>query len=51
MQIFDCTKAIFVTSFSLRLHRIHWEFQEFSRFREFPEYSRFLAFSRFVAIM
>ena len=30
-------------NFSLRLHRIPWEFQELSRFREFPKYSRFVA--------
>ena len=28
---------------SLRLHRIQWEFLEFSIFREIPEYSRFVA--------
>ena len=28
-------------NFSMRLHRIPWEFREFSGFREFPKYSRF----------
>jgi len=37
---------MFVTIFSLRLHRIPREFPEFSKFREIPKYSRF---SRFVA--
>jgi len=31
------------SQFSLRLHRIPWEFHEFSMFREIPEYSRFVA--------
>ena len=35
-------------NFSLRLHRIPWEFHEFSRFREFPSIP---GFSRFVAIL
>jgi len=33
---------LFCYNFSLRLHRISWEFPEFSSFREFPAYSRFL---------
>jgi len=31
------------SQFSLRLHRIPWEFHEFSMFREIIEYSRFVA--------
>jgi len=31
------------SQFSLRLHRISWEFHEFSMFREIPECSRFVA--------
>ena len=42
----DCLKqtALRVQSqFSLKLHRILWEFHEFSMFREITEYSRFVA--------
>jgi len=47
-QIFEwrTKNTLFVIIF-LRLHRIHripWEFPEFSMFREIPEYSRFSGF-------
>ena len=43
-QIFDRTTTIlFVIIFSPRMHRIPWEFHEFSMFREIPEYCRFVA--------
>jgi len=41
-------KILCLLQFSLRLHRIPWEFPQFSTFREIPEYSRV---SRFVATL
>jgi len=37
----DKLKILCLLQFSLRLHRIPWEFPEFSMFREIPEYSSF----------
>jgi len=47
----DALKYFVCYNFFLRLHRIHripWEFPDFSMFREIPKYSRF---SRFVATL
>ena len=44
----DELKILLFVNIFPRLHRIPWEFPEFSMFREIPEYSRF---SRFVATL